>query len=164
MESSAFDAFYRATAHRMLRFALAMCGDLAEAQDATQEAYIRCWQRWPDVSAHPQPEAWLRTVITHLLTDRWRQLGVRRRAAAQARPRDPAPPPSEDGVVLAQALRRIPGRQRRAIVMHYLLDMPIAEIAAETGHSANTVKSWLSRGRTSLAAALGGTWEDHHVQ
>src|SRR4051794_33383483 len=105
----------------MLRFAVAMCGDVGEAQDATHEAYVRCWQRWSEVGGHPRPEAWLRTVITRLLTDRWRQLAVRRRAAARGRPAEPAPPPSEDGVVLAAALRRIPGQQRRAIVMHYLL-------------------------------------------
>jgi RNA polymerase sigma-70 factor (ECF subfamily) len=77
---------------------------------------------------------------------------------------DAAAPPSENTVLLAQALRRIPGRQRRAIVMHYLLDMPIAEIAAETGHNANTVKSWLARGHAGLAEALGDGREDDHAR
>jgi RNA polymerase sigma-70 factor (ECF subfamily) len=89
---------------------------------------------------------------------------VRRRTAAQQRPPDPVPPPSEDGVLLAAALRRIPGPQRRAIVMHYLLDMSVADIAHETGKSNNTVKSWLARGRTSLAEVLGAAKESHHAQ
>lgn len=59
--------------------------------------------------------------------------------------------------MLAIALRRIPAQQRRAVALHYLLDMSINDIALETGVSVGTVKSWLSRGRTSLAEALGGT-------
>lgn len=164
VDAEAFDAFYRATSHRLLRFAMAMCGDLGEAQDATHEAYIRCWQRWSEVSGHPHPEAWLRTVVTRLLTDRWRHLSVRRRIAARERPADPVPPPSENGILLADALRRIPGQQRRAIVMHYLLDMSIADVAHETGAGVNTVKSWLSRGRASLAEVLGATKESHHAR
>ena len=40
--------------------------------------------------------------------------------------------------------------------MHYLLDIPVSEIALELGVPVGTVKSWLSRGRTALAARLGG--------
>jgi RNA polymerase sigma-70 factor (ECF subfamily) len=57
--------------------------------------------------------------------------------------------------LLAAALRRIPHQQRRAVVMHYLMDLSVGEVARETGASIGTVKSWLSRGRTSLAKALG---------
>jgi RNA polymerase sigma-70 factor (ECF subfamily) len=49
----------------------------------------------------------------------------------------------------------LPTALRRALTLHYLLDRSVAEIAVETGASAGTVKSWLSRGRTALAAALG---------
>ncbi|NUR28560.1 MAG: SigE family RNA polymerase sigma factor [Catenulispora sp.] len=155
-----FDAFYRASSQRCLRFAYAMCGDVAEAQDLTQEAYVRCWQRWRQVSRYPYPEAWLRTVVTRLVTDRWRWLGVRRRAHQHDRPPEPVPPPSEDGVLLATALRGLPADQRRAIVLHYLLDLSVAQIADETGHGANTVKSWLARGRTNLGKVLGPVAEE----
>ena len=47
--------------------------------------------------------------------------------------------------------------------MHYLLDLSVADIAHETGTSVNTVKSWLSRGRHSLAAVLGASKESHHA-
>ena len=57
-------------------------------------------------------------------------------------------------MLLVEAMRTPPAAQRRALVLHYLLDHSIAEIAAETGASAGTVKSWLSRGRAGLAAIL----------
>lgn len=155
MHSEDFDEFYRGTSPRLLRYAYAMTGDMPTAQDLVQEAYIRAWQRWPKVSRYDQTEAWLRMVVARLATDRWRRIGVRRRAAAADRPPEPAPPPSEDTVLLVAALRGLPEAQRRALVLHYLLDLPIADIAVETRASVGTVKSWLSRGRTSLARILG---------
>jgi RNA polymerase sigma-70 factor (ECF subfamily) len=163
MQAADFDAFYHASSRRLMRFAYAMCGDLAEAQDLTQEAYARCWQRWEQVKGYPYPESWLRTVVTRLATDRWRALGVRHRASRWASPEQSAPAPSVDGVALAAALRRIPAQHRRAIVLHYLLDMSVADIATETGYSVNTVKSWLARGRTRLAEELGA-WEADDVR
>ncbi len=164
MDGSDFDDFYRATSRRLLRYAYAMTGDVGTAQDLTQEAYIRAWQHRSRVSQYEHPEAWLRLVVTRLATDRWRRLGSHRRAQDGVRPPEPVPPPSEDGVLLAAVLRRIPVQQRRAVALHYLLDMSVNEIALETGVSVGTVKSWLSRGRTSLAEALGGsTTEVRHA-
>jgi RNA polymerase sigma-70 factor (ECF subfamily) len=67
------------------------------------------------------------------------------------------PPPSEDVVLLVRAMRTLPDAHRRALALHYLLDRSVGEIAAETGAATGTVKSWLSRGRAALAAALGVT-------
>jgi RNA polymerase sigma-70 factor, ECF subfamily len=44
------------------------------------------------------------------------------------------------------ALRRLPVTYRQALALHYLFDMPVVEIAHETGVPVGTVKSWLSRG------------------
>jgi RNA polymerase sigma-70 factor (ECF subfamily) len=58
-------------------------------------------------------------------------------------------------VLLVAALRKLPMSQRRAIVLHYLLDRSVADIATEMQTNANTVKSWLARGRAGLATRLG---------
>jgi RNA polymerase sigma-70 factor (ECF subfamily) len=52
-------------------------------------------------------------------------------------------------------MRAVTPAHRRALVLHYLLDRSVADIAVETGAAQGTVKSWLSRGRAELAAALG---------
>ena len=153
-EALGFDEFYRATAHRSVRYAFAMTGDLETAQDFAQEAYMRAWRRWQTVSTYDQPEAWIRLVVTRLTTDWWRRLAARRRYEARDRPPDTVPAPSDATVVVVAALRQLPLRQRQAICLHYLLDLPIAAIAQETGVPEGTVKSWLSRGRTALAATF----------
>jgi RNA polymerase sigma-70 factor (ECF subfamily) len=155
-DARGFDEFYRDTSVRMVRYGYAVTGDLGEAQDLAQEAYTRAWRDWRKVSGHPSPEAWVRLVINRLATDRWRRLRGWRAAVARTGPPEPAPPPSENSVLLAAALRRLPVHLRQALALHYLFDMSVQQIAAETGAPIGTVTSWLHRGRTDLAALLGG--------
>ncbi|MET7400296.1 SigE family RNA polymerase sigma factor [Dactylosporangium sp. NPDC005572] len=149
-----FDAFYRGTSRRVLGYAYALTGDLADAQDLTQEAYVRAWQHWSRISSYESAEVWLRTVLFHLATDRWRRVTVRRLFAARQRPPADVPPPSEDTLLVVSLLRSLPVDQRRALALHYLLDRPVEEIAVEVGAPVGTVKSWLSRGRSALSASL----------
>ena len=150
-----FEAFYRDTSRRLMRYAYGLTGDPGEAQDLVQEAYARAWQRWRRLCRYEDPEAWLRLIVNRLSADRWRRLGVRRARAAAEPPPAPVDPPSEDVVLLVRAMRALPATQRQALALHYLLDRSIAEIAVETGAAQGTVKSWLSRGRAALAVALG---------
>ena len=163
-DSSDFDRFYEETSQRVLRYGYALTGDLAEAQDLTQEAYIRAWQRWGKLAGYDSAEAWVRLVLARLATDRWRRLRSRRKALQLAGPPDPARPPSEDTVLLVRALRLLPARQRQVIALHYICDMSVAGIAVEIGAAAGSVKVWLSRGRAALAAQLDdSTTEAHHA-
>ena len=74
-------------------------------------------------------------------------------ALAAARPRDRSPP-DETTTALVRALQEIPEAQRRAIVLHHLADLPVAEVARIEHCPVGTVKARLSRGRTALAALL----------
>jgi RNA polymerase sigma-70 factor, ECF subfamily len=152
--TDSFDELYRGTSARTLRYGYAVIGDLSEAQDLVQEAYARAWRQWQTLAAHPDPEAWLRLVIVRLANDRWRRLARGRLLGWRASTPDRVPAPSEDSVVVLAALRRLPMAQRQALALHYLYDVPIADIAEETGAAIGTVKSWLSRGRTRLATVL----------
>jgi RNA polymerase sigma-70 factor (ECF subfamily) len=150
-----FDAFYAATARRVIHHVYAVSGDLAEAQDAAQEAYARAWQRWSTVAGYDDPEAWVRTVAWRLAANRWR--GLRRWLRVRARIGAPtaAAGPGPDRVAVVTALRQLPEAQRRVVVLHYLYDLPVAEIARSTAMPVGTVKVYLARARTRLASLLG---------
>ena len=154
-DSQAFDEFYRDTSPRMVRYGYAMTGDLGDAQDVVQEAYTRAWRNWNTVVDHPAPEAWVRLTVNRLATDRWRKLSGWRNALIRTGPPEPVPPPGETSVLLTVALRKLPTHLRQAVVLHYLFDMSVNDIAAETGSPVGTVTSWLRRARVELATILG---------
>lgn len=149
-----FDAFYAATAARLVRQLHAMTGELAEAQDCVQEAYARAWQRWSTVSAYDAPEAWVRQVAWRLAVSRFRRARMGAGLLRWHRPGPDVPDLSPDRVALVAALRRLPEAQRRAIVLHHLGGLSVAEVAAETHAPTGTVKARLSRGRAALAVLL----------
>ena len=145
-----FDMFYAATSRRLVGQIFAMTGDLSEAEDAVQEAFIRAWRRWPRIRAYDDPEAWLRVVAHRITVNSWRK--ARNRLTAHRVGRHPELPGlSPDLVALVSALRKIPEPQRRAIVLHHLAGLSIDEIARETGAPTGTVKARLARGRKALA-------------
>jgi RNA polymerase sigma-70 factor, ECF subfamily len=152
MDIAEFDEFYSATVDRLTGQLYAMTGDLAEAQDVVQEAFVRAWQHRRALSSTDHPEAWVRTVAWRLAVSRWRRVRnsvtAGRRSAAQA---PPARPPSVDSLAIVAALRQIPEAQRVAIVLHHLCDMSVEQVALETGAPVGTVKARLARGRAALA-------------
>ncbi|MFI7575167.1 SigE family RNA polymerase sigma factor [Micromonospora sp. NPDC049497] len=149
-----FDDFYRGSRQRLLGYVYVLTGDLAEAQDAVQEAYIRAWQRWSTVGGYDDPEAWVRVVASRIAVSRWRSLRSRSRAYLRHGAEPSAPGPGTDTVEVVAALRRLPEEQRTALALYYLLGMPVAEVARETEAPVGTVKARLSRGRTALAGLL----------
>lgn len=149
-----FDTFYSAAFSRIVGQVYAMTGDLGEAQDAVQEAFVRAWDRRNQLDSEYGPEAWVRTVAWRLAVSRWR----RAKGALRAWQRHGVPlddtGPQVHNVVLVAALKKIPEAQRRAIVLHHLCDLSVEQVSAETGQPVGTVKAQLSRGRAALKAFL----------
>ncbi|MGH3647848.1 MAG: SigE family RNA polymerase sigma factor [Micromonosporaceae bacterium] len=154
MSTDDFDAFYQGTRQRVVATMYALTGDLSEAQDVTQEAYARAWQRWRKVSGYDDPEAWVRTVARRIAYSGWRK--ARNRVAAYRR-HGPAPPttaPSEDTVALVTALRELPPEQRETVVLHHIVGLPVEQVARQMGVPTGTVKTRLARGRKALSGLL----------
>nr|WP_229829928.1 SigE family RNA polymerase sigma factor [Actinoplanes ianthinogenes] len=153
-----FDEVYAAHYADLTVQLYAYFGDRQEAQDVVQEAFCRALSRWRTVSRYDDPVAWVRRVAWNLAVSRWRRartaLGFLRRQPS-SEPRADGPEP--DRVALIAALAELPDKQRRALVLHYLADMPVAEVARREGVAEGTVKSWLHRGRTAMAVQLNLT-------
>jgi RNA polymerase sigma-70 factor (ECF subfamily) len=156
MEAEEFDSFYTASFNRLVGQVYAMIGDRDEAQECVQEAFVRAWSHRRQLEKAHAPEAWVRTTAYRLAVSRWRRTVRARRDPDRAlqhqhRVADLSP----DHVAVVNALAQIPEAQRRALVLHHMCDLPVAEVAAETGVPVGTVKARLSRGRAALQSLLG---------
>jgi RNA polymerase sigma-70 factor, ECF subfamily len=154
-QSQEFDAFYLATAQRMVAVVYAMTGNLADAEDAVHEAYARAWPRWAALTASGDPTGWVRVVAQRIAVGTWRR--ARNRLTAhhrQGRAASSASEMSPDHVALVAALRKLTAPQRQAIVLFHLCDMSGADVAAELGVSESTLRTRLTRARKELSRHL----------
>jgi len=150
-----FGEFYQAVFGRLVGQLVLVIGDLHEAEDIAQEALARAAARWSRLRDYDVPEAWVRRVALNLIVSNARRTRRRLRALAGLQAARVVPAVSEDAVALIEALRCLPVRHRQALVLQYLLDLPVEEAARTLGVPAGTLKSWLARGRKALAAQLG---------
>ena len=153
-DDNAFATFYAASYPRLVGQVFAFTGDLADAEDAVQEAFVRASARWSRVRRYEQPEAWVRRVAINLALTMRRRARRRLAVLAQLGPPAPAPPVTVDAVAVSDALRQLPARQRQAVVLHHGLGLPVDQVASQLGVPVGTVKSWLWRGRQALAGLL----------
>lgn len=153
-DRAGFNDCYQVTYARLTAELAAYLGDAAEAEDVAQEAFLRAWQRWAEVCDYDDPVAWIRRVAWNLATSRWRRL-VReanfRRRHHVAQTQGLLGP---DNVALVAALRQLRPQLRQVIVLHYLADLPVAQIAADLGRPRGTIVSWLHRARGQLSILL----------
>ena len=161
MSEADFDAFYRDTSSRVVHLVYASTGDLGLAQDCTQEAYARAWERWPTVSRADDPLSWVRTVARRLAISAWRKNQNRGEAHRRHGETTPIPPPNENRVAVVEALRSLSAPVREVVTLHYIADLTVDQIAHETHTPAGTVKARLHRGRAQLARALSSEEARH---
>jgi RNA polymerase sigma-70 factor (ECF subfamily) len=149
-----YDAFYAEHFRPVSLQLFAYFGDSGDAADVTQEAFCRAWQRWSEVCRYDDPAAWVRRVAWRLAISRWRR--IRTALAHRGALAEPLAGPDIDGVHvdLVRALATLPPEQRRAVVLFYLADLSVGEIAEDAGVAEGTVKSWLHRGRLALRSKL----------
>lgn len=157
MTEEEFTEFYTHSVRRLVGQLYTMTGDLHEAQDVVQEAFERAWGHRRALDRDGAPEAWVRRTAWRLAVSRWRRARVGAQAWLRRDDAQLVPGPDPGGVDLALALRALPSRQRICAALFYVCDLPVDQIAAETGLASGTVKTHLSRARTALAALLGET-------
>jgi RNA polymerase sigma factor (sigma-70 family) len=145
---------------RMLQLARRMLDDAAEAEDVTQELFLRAWKQapvWQPGAA--RFDTWLHRVAVNLCYDRLR----RRRETLMAEPpeqTDPGPPPDRGlqardiGRRVEAALAALPERQRQTVVLCHYQELSNIDAAALMGISIEALESLLSRARRALRLAL----------
>lgn len=158
----AVTALYQAHADGLIRLALVMLGDRGAAEDVVQEAFCGLYRRWDQLADTGSALPYVRSAVLNgcrsVLRHRSRrhdrpgaEAGWQTAESAEAS----ALLGEEHREVLA-ALRRLPARQREALVLRFYLELAEPEIARWMGISPGTVKSTTSR----ALAALGRMVEE----
>jgi RNA polymerase sigma factor (sigma-70 family) len=157
-----FEQLCRDEYANLVRTAYFITGDREEALDIAQETLARAYERWKTVSALDRPGAWLQRVAGNL------SLSWRRRQRLQARHRSTSMVRrSEESdtsySVVIEALDTLTPSQRAAVVLRYLGDLPVAEVARALSKRPGTVRALTSQGlaRLRLRLADDASREDH---
>jgi RNA polymerase sigma-70 factor (ECF subfamily) len=153
-----FDAYFLRNYGRLVAELHSIVGSVADAEDAVQEAFARASVRWERLRDYDHPDAWVRRVALNLAASSLRRSRRRLVAYRQVGVPPPAPPPGEDTVVLAQALGRLRRRHREVLVLHYLAELSVEEMARVLRIPVGTVKGRLFRARAALERELGGAF------
>ncbi len=123
-------------------------GDCHVAEELAQEALVRVCERWSEVQAMESPMGWAHRVGFNLANSHYRRRGAERRARQRLQAVvDVAAPTVEsaDAVALRHAVAALPDAQRRALVLRYYADLPVADVALLMDCPENTIKTHTRR-------------------
>lgn len=142
------------------RTALLLCGDPHRADDIVQAAITRLYLHWNRASAARNLDAYVRTIVVRAFLNEQRRGWLQRVSLVGGPDETPVPPaPSGPDVelrsVVHAALARVPARQRAALVLRFLCDLSVAEVAEHLGCSVGNVKSLTTHGLRALRRQLG---------
>ncbi len=147
------------TAHpRLYRVALGVLGDASSAEDATQQALIAIWRYLPRLRDPHKFDGWSYRLLVRACYAEAKRRPAWLGEAAITDLHEPAAPDEYLGVVRRDQLERGFGRlsveQRTVIVLRYMLDWPLEQVADALDVSVGTVGSRLNRALKALRAAL----------
>lgn len=148
--------------------ALRLLGNEAEAEDISQEVFLKAYERYGELSASPTVGGWLKTVTRNLCLNHLTRYRARWRFFSEMKADDdeeavefPAPATQDHDAaaadqsrLLEEALRRLPDAQRVPLILYHFDDLSYEEIATKLKSSLAKVKTDIFRGREALRKKL----------
>lgn len=174
-----FTTFMRAYQDMVFSTAARLTGNHAQAEDISQEVFLKAYEHFDTIKASPTAGGWLKTVATNLSLNhlsryrkRWRFFSEFRRddASESAEPEVEfaAPDTFFAGVdaeerrgYVDRALEQLPEHQRVPLVLYHFEDLAYDEIAKKLGVSLAKVKTDILRARAALAKILAASGTSH---
>ena len=169
-DAQQFEVFLRNYQNMVYSTAMRLLANPSEAEDITQEVFLRAYERFADLRDSPTAGGWLKTVATNLSLNhlsryraRWSffsELFSGNQADEEMEVQFPAQADpdallaADRRELLDQALRKLPSSQRVPLVLYHLDGLRYEEIAEKLGVSLGKVKTDIFRGREALRRIL----------
>jgi RNA polymerase sigma factor (sigma-70 family) len=150
-----FDCFFRTHHLRLFQALYLLTGDVHEADDITQEALLRTYERWDRVSSMDSAAGYVFRTAMNVYRSRLRRLAVRARHTFASLPSDDPSGSIAIGQDVRNALRSISDEQRQALILVEWLGLDSDEAGRVLGIDASSVRGRLHRGRAALRELLG---------
>ncbi|MFD4642627.1 SigE family RNA polymerase sigma factor [Lentzea sp. NPDC058436] len=158
MADTEYTEYVTAALPWLRRTAYLLCGDVHSADDVVQVAITRLYTNWRRARAADNTDAYVRAILVRTF------LNERRRPWSRVRLFDRVDelhsvtnPDLETREEVRVALMRVAPGQRAVLVLRFLFDLPVAEVARALRCSEGTVKSQTSAGLAALRTQLGVT-------
>jgi RNA polymerase sigma-70 factor (sigma-E family) len=158
MADDDFVEYVTARLPALKRLGFMLCGDDHRADDLVQQSVAKLYSRWGTARRAANLDAYVRAIVVRTHIDDTRRPWRRMRLFADV----PEPPPAvdpavDDHILLRAALNALPAGQRAVLVLRFLCDLPVDEVAVILGRSAGTVKSQTAHGLAKLREILADT-------
>ena len=150
-DTNCFDEWYAREHPRLLTSLLLVTGDADAAREATDEALARAYMHWGRVSQMASRRGWTYRVALNVLHRRGRRARLEQEWLSRQPPPTSVPPPAGEAW---EAVRRLPPRQRMAIVLRFAADLTEEQVGVAMGVSRSTISSTLADARRTLAELL----------
>lgn len=144
----------------LCRLAYVILGDAGLAEEIVMDALLKTYNSWGRIRDHARSDAYLRRAVVNLCRSKIRRKVIERRVNQETYKRDERKAPAWDAEIhetkrlVWEAVKKLPDRQRAAVVLRYFEDLPEAEIAEILDCAQGTVKSQLSKARAKLEKEL----------
>jgi RNA polymerase sigma-70 factor, ECF subfamily len=170
IDSQQFEVFMRNYQNMVFATAIRLLANESEAQDVSQEVFLKAYERFADLKNSPTAGGWLKTVTTNLCLNHLTRYRGRWRFFSEMFPQDedddftleiPAAESTSDHMneldqrqIVEHALHRLPTGQRVPLVLYHYEGKSYEEIADITGTSLSKVKTDIFRAREALRKKL----------
>ena len=152
IDEADFEAWFRREYPKVLGSLVLALGSREVAEEATAEAFARAYERWSRVRALVRPGGWVYTVALNEAKRKLRRRAMERSLLLKFHLELEVPP--ETGFELWDLVRTLPPRERTAVVLRYVGDLPEAEVAKVMGISAGGVAKMLNVARSRIDSNL----------
>ena len=165
-DAAAFEQLFRTHHVRVYNLVRYVLGDGSEAEDVTQQAFVRAWEELPRIKETGAFAGWLNRIAVNLARDLGRSPARREQsgggaadeAAATIHNGGPAPEErlagAERDEAVHEAIASLPEYHREVVLMHHIEGAPVRDVAQKLGVPVGTVLSRLARARDTLRRRL----------